>query len=266
MGTPKFTLGRWFLWAIPFLLLSCHSAEEVELENAAGMVSSEEMANMMGLLEELDLLVFSAMMQQDLTQGKISPILDVSSCPGSVIMRDEKNSRIKVDYGSGCVDERGLQKKGVVTIAYTDSFLIKGSSVTIGFENFSLNGRKLEGTRKLENLGFQSEKRRIRFSSVISDFQFTSLTGETYRLDHSQIKDLHLSTEETGFRIYLEGYGTVSTVAGVKTSFEIIHPVVYLQECMASGNPIPSQGSLQLRGGNQQVLLTFDSGNCSNKR
>jgi len=266
MGTPKFTLGRWFVWAIPFLLFSCHVAEEVELEKAAGMVSSEEMADMMGLLEELDLLVFSAIMQQDLTQAKISPILDVSSCPGSVIIRDEKSGRIRVDYGNGCVDERGLQKKGVVTIAYTNSFLIKGSSVTIGFENFSLNGRMLEGTRELENLGFQSKERRIRFSSVISGFRLTSLTGETYRLDHTQIKDLHLSTEETGFRIYLEGYGTVATTADEKTSFEIIHPVLYLQECMDSGNPIPSQGSVQLRGENQQVLLTFDSENCSSKR
>lgn len=268
MGAPGFTLVRWIVLALPFLFLSCQSVEEAEWDRVPGLVSSEEMANTMGLLEELDLLVFSAMTQQNLMQERIAPMLNLSDCPGSVIVRDEKNRRMTIDFGTGCVSERGIEKKGIVTIAYTDSFLAKGSTASIGFENFSLNGQSLKGTRILENLGFQYENKSIRFSSVSSDFQITSLKGVTYMLDHVHIKDLKLSTEERGFRIYLEGYGTIATdLDDEKTFFEIISPVVYLQECMSAGSSIPSQGSLQLKGrGNQQVLLTFNSEDCGGSR
>lgn len=263
MGTSNLRLVIWFTVAAPLLISSC---VEADLENSTPkmeMISSEEVAHTMGLMEEVDLLVLSAL-QHDLTQQKISPLLDVSSCPGSIYERDEKNRRIKIDYGDGCVCSRGIEKKGIVTIDYTDEFLIKGSKVGIGFENFSLNGHQLEGSRSLENLGFEVNSRSLRISSVTSDFQMTSRMGKTFRLNLDYIRNLHLSTDKKGFRIYLEGSGNLSSSKDEKTSFEIIHPVVYLQECMNSGLSVPSKGSLQLKGEKDlKVMITFDSEGCN---
>ncbi|WP_162416817.1 hypothetical protein [Cyclobacterium roseum] len=263
MGTSNLRLVNWFVVAFPLMVFSCM---EPDLEDPAPkmeMISSEEVAHTMGLMEEVDLLALSAL-QQDLTQQKISPLVEVSSCPGSIFRRDEKNKRIRIDFGDGCVSSRGIEKKGIVIIDYTDEFLIKGSKVTIAFEDFYLNGHQLKGSRSLENLGFEVNSRSLRISSVTSDFQMTSRTGKTFNLNLDYIRNLHLSTDKKGFRIYLEGYGNLSSSDDQKTSFEIIHPVVYLQECMNSGLSIPSKGSVQLKGEKDlQVLITFDSEGCT---
>ncbi|MDN3689587.1 hypothetical protein [Cyclobacterium jeungdonense] len=263
METSNLRLVNWFVVAFPFLVLSCMAPDLEDPAPEMEMISSEEVAHTMGLMEEVDLMVLSAL-QHDLTQQKITPLPDVSSCPGSIFQHDEKNNRVRIDYGDGCASGRGVVKKGIVTIDYTDEFLIKGSKVIIGFENFSLNGHQLKGSRLLENLGFEINSRSLQISSVTNDFKVTSQSGKTYNVNQDYIRSLHLSTDKEGFRIYLEGYGNLSSYNDEKTSFEIIHPMVYLQECMNSGLSIPSKGSMQLKGEKDlQVLITFNSERCS---
>lgn len=263
MKTSNLRLVNWFVVAFPFLVLSCMAPDLEDPAPEMKMISSEEVAQTMGLMEEVDLMVLSAL-QHDLTQQKITPLPDVSSCPGSIFKRDEKNKRLRIDYGEGCISERGVVKKGTVIIDYTDEFLIRGSKVSIGFENFSLNGNHLEGSRLLENLGFEINSRSLQISSVTSNFNVTSPSGKTYKIDQDYIRNLHLSTDKKGFRIYLEGYGNLTSYNDEKTSFEIINPMVYLQECMNSGLSIPSKGSLELKGGKDlQMLITFNSEGCN---
>ncbi|WP_073090364.1 hypothetical protein [Cyclobacterium lianum] len=236
--------------------------ESEDLIPAAEILSSGEVSDMMGLIEEVDLLVLSAM-QQDLTQYKIRPLLDASSCPGSSISRDEKNKLIRVDYGDGCVCNRGLEKKGAIVISYTDEFLFKGSEMSITFQDFSLNGHRMEGQRILKNLGYQVSSRSLRFSSDTENFQLVNVQGKKFSMQQRYVRDLQLSTEKTGFRIYLSGSGRLSTEKYLSTSFEIVKPIVYLQECMESAVPSPSEGSLQLfNQGDKKILVHFDAKAC----
>ncbi len=262
MGNPKLYLVKWLVAIFPFILFSCISAEQEGPNSTSAMIPTMEVSEMMGLIEEVDLLVLSAM-QQDLTQQKIMPLLDESSCPGTRISRDEKNKRITVDYGEGCVSNRGLEKKGIITISYTANFLHKGSQLTIGFENFSLNGKQMEGQRKLENKGYQTESRSLRFASEAINFQLTNSNRQKFTINQSYIRDLQLSTEYAGFRIYLSGSGTLSTDDYSKTSFEIVKSIVFLQECMESGVPAPSEGSMQLISDkNEKILINYDRDGC----
>lgn len=262
MGNPKLYLVKWLAVIFPFILFSCISTDQEDQNLTPAIIPTLEVSEMMGLIEEVDLLVLSAM-QQDLTQQKIMPLLDESSCPGTRINRDEKNRRISVDYGEGCVCNRGLEKKGVLTISYTDNFLYKGSQLTIGFEDFSLNGHQMQGQRKLENIGYQAESRSLRFASEAKNFQLTNAKRQKITLDQAYIRDLQLSTDKSGFRIYLSGSGTLSTDKYSKTSFEIIKSIVYLQECMESGVPAPSEGSIQLISDkNEKILVNYDSDGC----
>ncbi len=262
MGNPKLYLVKWLAAIFPFIFFSCIPTEQQDLNPRMEIIPSLEISDLMGLIEEVDLLALSAM-QQDLTQQKIMPLLDESSCPGTRISRDDKNKKIKVDYGDGCVSSRGLEKKGVLTISYSDEFLYKGSKMTITFENFSLNGQQMQGQRKLENLGYQVASRSLRFASETNNFQVINSEGQRFILNQAYIRDLQLSTEKTGFRIYLSGYGTLSTDNFSKTSFEILKSIVYRQECMQSGVPAPTEGSLQLKNDkDEKILVNYDTEGC----
>lgn len=84
-------------------------------------ISSDEISGITGLMEEVDLMIMS-MMQQDLSQQRLLPLLDEMTCPGTVITRDDKNGQISVNFGSGCISAGGLEKQGSLTVKYTDNF------------------------------------------------------------------------------------------------------------------------------------------------
>jgi hypothetical protein len=150
-----------------------------------------------------------------------------------------------------------------LTIAYSGEFLSKGTLLTIGFENFFLNGNQMEGTSTLENLGYQASIKSLSFSSKMEGLQLTSTNGKRYTVGHDYVRDLKLSTKETGFRIYLKGSGSMSTNSSDRTSYEIVKPVKYLQECMESGLSDPTEGSLQISSNaNQKTMLNYASKGC----
>ncbi|MEX2566493.1 MAG: hypothetical protein WD431_11165 [Cyclobacteriaceae bacterium] len=262
MGLPKVNLVLWSIIFFPLFILSCVSGPE-DIRPSTSTVSSELIAESMGMMEELDLIVVSVL-QQDLNQQKIFPLLDETSCPGAMITRETRSNIIIVDYGNGCVCNRGLEKRGKLTIKYTDGILIKGAKITLILESFYLNGMRMEGLREIENLGYLPSSRSLGFASRMENFQLTLSNGKQLRLTQDYIRELQFSTEETGFRIYLKGKEILEMPGFSKTNVEIIKSVVYRQECMTSGISAPSEGSLEIRSEQDiKVLVDFNSTACN---
>ena len=65
---------------------------------------------------------------------------------------EHPKGNIKIDFGIGCTDLRGNKRTGIIHIAFDGKRFIMGSTVTITFDNYAINGIKLEGTRTLTNL------------------------------------------------------------------------------------------------------------------
>jgi hypothetical protein len=242
---------------------SCMTSEQEDLAPQVPAIQSEEVSEIMGLMEEVDLIVVSVM-QEDIAQQRLLPFFNEESCPGTTFTRNDKFGHITIDYGNSCVSERGIEKKGTLTINYSGEFLSKGTLLTIGFENFFLNGNQMEGTSTLENLGYQASTKSLSFSSKMEGLQLTSTNGKRYTVGHDYVRDLKLSTKETGFRIYLKGSGSMFTNSSDRTSFEIVKPVKYLQECMESGLSDPTEGSLQISSNaSQKIMLNYESDGCN---
>ena len=59
---------------------------------------------------------------------------------------------ITLNYGEACTDNNGRTRKGKIIIVVNKMFWQNGATAVITFENYSLNGIKVEGTQTLQNL------------------------------------------------------------------------------------------------------------------
>jgi len=264
MNNPRKNLINAFAVALLFSVASCVTSDlEEDMTAVDKGISSDEISGIMGLMEEVDLMIMS-MMQQDLSQQRLLPLLDEMTCPGTVITRDDKNGQISVNFGSGCISAGGLEKQGSLTVKYTDNFLSKGSLLEISFEDFSVNGRKLQGTKTLENLGYDAVERKLKFSSSMEDFKIINADTQVFTVNQNYFRELELSTETDGFRIYLKGSGSLAAENYSTTTFEIVQPLKYMQECIESGSFNPIEGSLQISSkADKSTILSFESSGCS---
>ncbi|MDO6438063.1 hypothetical protein Q4534_11620 [Cyclobacterium sp. 1_MG-2023] len=264
MNNPKKYLINTFAIAMLISAVSCVTSDLEEDMTAVNKgISSDEISEMMGLMEEVDLMIMSTL-QQDLSQQRLLPLLDEMTCPGTVITRDDKNGQISVDFGSGCLSAGGLEKKGALTVRYTDNFLSKGSLLTVSFEDFSVDGRKLQGEKTLENLGYDATERKLKFSSSMKDFKIVNTDAQTFTVNQNYFRELELSNETEGFRIYLKGSGSLAAENYSTTTFEIVQPLKYMQECIALGSFNPIEGSLQISSkADKSTIKSFESSGCS---
>lgn len=60
--------------------------------------------------------------------------------------------KIVIDFGTGCIDGAGNERKGKIVIEFTGKRFYPGSIVTSTFQGYSINGISLIGTRTKTNL------------------------------------------------------------------------------------------------------------------
>ncbi len=77
-----------------------------------------------------------------------------------------------------CVDCFGNTKLGSVHVLLTDFWKNEGSSRTISFEDFSINGNKMEGTRNILNTGF-NDLQNLTFERSFQDASYSRSETET---------------------------------------------------------------------------------------
>jgi hypothetical protein len=65
---------------------------------------------------------------------------------------------INIDFGAGCTDPRGNVRSGKIIIIFNGRRFLPGSSITIIFEDYVINGIKLSGTRTLTNITGSNEE------------------------------------------------------------------------------------------------------------
>lgn len=83
------------------------------------------------------------------------------SCPVITILRPTSNpwpKKVTIDYGTSCVGMNDNIRSGKIIIDVTAPRLELGSKRTITFDNYYFNGIKVEGTKVLENKGYNSNQ------------------------------------------------------------------------------------------------------------
>lgn len=90
-----------------------------------------------------------------------SDLVVSDSCPAITITHatDELWPKtITIDYGTGCEGFFENTRAGKIIIVVTGRRMETGSKKTVSFDNYYFNGIKVEGTKELENLGYNNNQ------------------------------------------------------------------------------------------------------------
>lgn len=60
---------------------------------------------------------------------------------------------LEIDFGSGCTDNYGVERKGILTLEYSGPYTDSGSVVTVTPTNYYVNDYLLDGTKIITNQG-----------------------------------------------------------------------------------------------------------------
>jgi hypothetical protein len=83
------------------------------------------------------------------------------SCPVITVARTGSSpwpKTITVDYGTGCTGLNDIVRKGKILIEVTAPRLQTGAKRTVTFQDYYINGIKVEGTKVLETIGFNASQ------------------------------------------------------------------------------------------------------------
>jgi hypothetical protein len=166
---------------------------------------------------------------------------------------------ITVDFGTGCTDYFGRTRIGKMLIHLTDSFHLSGAIRTVTFENFSINGVGIVGSRITTNTGLNSSGQPT-FTRVIN----TDITsnGSTFSRNFT-----HQMTWLSGYDTpacfdnvwSISGNGTVVRPNGNTLSRVITSPLIVDFSCQHI-----KQGTVQITTSFGLWTLDYGNGACDN--
>jgi hypothetical protein len=90
-----------------------------------------------------------------------SDIVITDSCPTVTLTHPSDGiwpKTITVDYGTGCTGFYDHTRSGRIIIVVTGPRLETGSKKTVTFDNYFFNGIKVEGTKEVENTGYDENQ------------------------------------------------------------------------------------------------------------
>jgi hypothetical protein len=118
----------------------------------------------------------------ELSKGGDSKSMTVlaDSCPSITIAQPETGiwpKTVTVDFGEGCTGLYDNSRSGKIIIVVTGPRLEVGTIRTVTFENYYFNGIKVEGTKVVENTGYNDNQNLV-FSVTLTDGKLTLPDGK----------------------------------------------------------------------------------------
>ncbi len=165
---------------------------------------------------------------------------------------------IVINFGTGHTAANGIVRAGKITVVLSDSVRKTGSTATITFANYFVNGFKKEGTITVTNKNTATAKG---WQRKVENGKITAPDGRYWL--HSGIRDaVQIAGAATPNTLLddtylITGNHTVSNAAGKTKSCYITEALEKKVVCDNIGT-----GKLRVEGGNHIAVIDFGSGDC----
>lgn len=130
------------------------------------------------------------------------------------IIRSKTDSTITIDFGTnGILGKNGKTRKGKIIIKFTGGYKTAGSAISQTFDNYYVNGKKIEGSRSITNNGVNNG---IPSWSIQSNLTITKTNGKVITWTSTRTRTM-TAGYSTPFNWYDDEY-TISGTANGTTS------------------------------------------------
>ncbi|MEM7298140.1 MAG: hypothetical protein AAF391_07725 [Bacteroidota bacterium] len=224
--------------------------EQADLESEAALESN---------LEDVDVIVAAGMETIDVS-GRLQDD-EVIRC--AAITHDEENNTLTIDYGDGCEGPRGRVRAGKIIITYDSRKLEPGSFRQATFEDFSVDGVLIEGTRRVENIAASLDEN-PKFEVSLTGGKMTFEDGTAATRETSHTREWVRATNPLEDETWIEGSASGSRRDGASYSTVITERLVYSRACRGSRVFIPVSGVKEITFGDNVMVVDYGDGECDN--
>jgi hypothetical protein len=188
------------------------------------------------------------------------------SCPLITITRPTGSlwpKTVVVDYGTSCTGINDNVRSGKILIEVTGPRLQPGSKRTVTFVNYFFNGIKVEGTKVLENKGYNSSQNLV-ISVKLTDGKLTLPNGKTIErsMDHQREWTAGLLTKNIwDDECLITGTATGKNIDGIAYTNTITTALHWTRACRFIVSGVVNIE----RDGKDPVQIDYGSGDCDAK-
>ncbi|WP_026899413.1 hypothetical protein [Daejeonella oryzae] len=168
---------------------------------------------------------------------------------------------VTIDFGDGCTTDN-INRKGKVIAVFTDRFKNPGAKVTVTFENFEINGHKIEGTQVITNNG-KNTAGNFNYSVEVKD---AKITYNNKIFSFNSLNTIELINGSLTASPLDDVFSITGSANGVDTkgrsfSVMIVKPLIKKIACkfIVSGSAEITSGSGATK------TLDYGSGDCDDK-
>lgn len=138
---------------------------------------------------------------------------------------------ITIDFGSGCsviFNGDTITREGQIIITITDRWFVEGAEHTITFNDFYINGVKIEGTRTITNLGL-NERNRLELRIMLEGGRviFNDTAWVSREAQHTREWSRHLNPLND--TIWISGIASGTNLLGEDYVRTIIDPIMLVR-------------------------------------
>ncbi len=176
---------------------------------------------------------------------------------------ERSNGSLRIDFGTGCTGPGGNVRTGAIVIVHEGAWNEAGSSWSITFDNYSINGIKIAGTREVTVVSFANNL--SVYDVTLIGGSITWPDGRTATREVSRRREHERNENNLLDRLII--YGTAEGISrrGRGYSVEIVERLIYTRACAAEGVIIPVSGVKVIKhGNNRELTVDYGDGTCDN--
>lgn len=185
----------------------------------------------------------------------------LSECADVTESGEEYPREIIIDFGEGCEDWRGNIKTGKIIIQISDDMINEGATRTVTYENYTMRGNEVSGSRTVVNKGKNEDGNWLIESQSemsINKVDEGVVINRSSNATHEWLTGFE-TAEKTDDSFRITGTGTITQNGSVTFNREIIIPLLVDRSCRYI-----LSGQVELTSEEGSVLIDFGDGTCDN--
>lgn len=185
----------------------------------------------------------------------------LSECADITESGEEYPREIIIDFGEGCEDRRGNIKTGKIIVTISDTMVNEGATRTVTYENYTVRGNEVSGSKTMVNQGKNEEGNWIIESQsemLINKVDEGVEINRTSNVTKEWLTGFE-TAEKSDDSFKITGTGSITQDGSVTFYREIIVPLLVDRSCRYI-----LSGQIELTNEDGSMLIDFGDGTCDN--
>jgi hypothetical protein len=247
---------------LAFFATSCLNGDDspvFQLDETSETIQETDLTRTLEDIDEVVLIGF----QRNGFSDRTSLTLEEDLCDRTNIAWIPAQKKMILDFGEGCTSPRGVIRSGKIIVTYTGRYWVPGTVITTTFENYYVDGKKIEGVREVKNNGFNEGDKFFTFTTSVKDGKISWPNGKSRTYEARHNKKVLLPNGDRGI-IYAVTGGSKGQNRNEKSYVAVIvEALIFSERCIKSGIKIPSKGLLKITiEERNKILIDFGNEGC----